>query len=94
VTRAIGPTSGGTGWSTTRPAAKACRRSLLENSIGRDYRLRMVKLQKIFRLLANPGQRGGVPRPPQLCPHRAQQGMNPLPCCASLLRVAPGYQPR
>jgi hypothetical protein len=47
VTRAIGPTSGGTGWSTTRPAAKVCRRSLLENSIGRGYRLRMVKLQKI-----------------------------------------------
>ena len=28
-------------------AAKACRRSVLENSIGRAYRLRMVKLQKI-----------------------------------------------
>jgi hypothetical protein len=47
VTRAIGPTSGGTRWRTTRPAANACRRSLLENSIGRGYRLRMVKLQKI-----------------------------------------------
>jgi hypothetical protein len=23
-----------------------------------------------------------------------KQGMNPLPCCASLLRAAPGYQPR
>jgi hypothetical protein len=22
-----------------------------------------------------------------------KQGMNPLPCCASLLRAAPGYQP-
>jgi hypothetical protein len=33
-------------------AAKVCRRSPLESSIGRGYRLRMMKLQKIFRLLA------------------------------------------
>ena len=45
MTRAIGAASGGPGWSTTRPAAKVCCRSLLENSTGQGYRLRMVKVR-------------------------------------------------
>lgn len=70
-------------------------RSLLENSIGRGYRLRMVKLQqKIFRLLAT---LAGAEAFLALRSHVStahKQGMNRLPCCASLLRAAPGYQPR
>ena len=95
MTRVIGPTSGGTGWSTTRPAAKACRRSLLENSIGRGYPLRMVKLQQkissCWRTLAGAeaflALRSYVPT-------ARKQGMNPLAVLRQLLRAAPGYQLR
>ena len=72
-------------------------RSLLENSIGRGYRLRMVKVklqQKIsgcWRTLA--GAEAFLALRSYVSTVR-KQGMNPLPCCASLLRAAPGYQPR
>jgi hypothetical protein len=95
VTRAIGPTSGGTGWSTTRPAAKVCRRSLLENSIGRGYRLRMVKLQQqlsgCWRTLA--GAEAFLALRSNVSTAR-KQGMNPLAVLRQLVESRPCYQPR
>ena len=89
MTRAIGPTSAGPGWSTTRPAAKACRRSLLENSIGRGYRLRMVKLQKIsgcWRTLA--GAEAFLALRSYVSTTR-KQGMNPLAVLRQLVENCP-----
>jgi phosphoribosyl-AMP cyclohydrolase len=80
VTRTIGATSGGTGWSTTRPAAKVCRRSLLESSIGRgtvcgcEVKLQQ-KISGCWRTLAGAeaflALRGYVST-------ARKQGMNPL----------------
>ena len=90
MTRAIGPTSGGTGWRTTRPAAKACRRSLLENSIGRGYRLRMVKLQQTisgcWRTLA--GAEAFLTLRSYVSTAR-KQGMNPLAVLRQLFEGHP-----
>jgi hypothetical protein len=93
VTRAIGPTSGGTGWRTTRPAAKACRRSLLENSIGRAYRLRMVKLQQ---KIPAAGDLAGAEAFLALRSYVStvrKHGMNPLAVLRQLVESRPGYQP-
>ena len=92
MTRTIGATSGGTGWSTTRPAAKVCRRSLLENSIGRGYRLRMVKVrlrQKLsgcWRTLA--GAAAFLALRSYVSTAR-KQGMNPLAVLRQLVESRP-----
>lgn len=70
-------------------------RSLLENSIGRGYPLRMVKLQqKISSCWRTLAAAEAFLALRSYVPTARKQGMNPLAVLRQLLRAAPGYQPR